>query len=132
MYTTPNIQNSIFFFFEKFDLLRIFLKLLFSTCLHFSTGLNLYKDIFGKVDLFAPLLGDIEAIILCSFDFDLKKKREKKSAPPPAPSQKKLWRTTNNYFFRPIKLTTSVTFTSNGSLIFNYILEILRKLGYSI
>ena len=35
----------------------------------------MYKDIFGKVDLFAPLLGDIEAIILCSFDFDLKKKK---------------------------------------------------------
>ena len=37
--------------------------------------LNLYLEIlFGKVDLFAPLLGDIEAIILCSFDFDLEKK----------------------------------------------------------
>ena len=43
----------------------------------------MYKDIFGKVDLFAPLLGDIEAIILCSFDFDLKKKKKKKSAQVP-------------------------------------------------
>ena len=34
--------------------------------------LNLYKDFYGKVDLLAPLLGDIEAIIPCSFDFDLK------------------------------------------------------------
>ena len=32
------------------------------------------KRFFGKVDLLAPLLGDIEAIITCSFDFDLKKK----------------------------------------------------------
>ena len=59
--------------------------------------LNLYKDIFCKVDLFAPLLGDIEAIILCSFDFDLKKK----SARPFARlfSKKRLWRTTKQLFF---------------------------------
>ena len=40
-------------------------KYWFQTCI---------KRFFGKVDLFAPLLSDIEAIILCSFDFDLKKK----------------------------------------------------------
>ena len=33
------------------------------------------KRFFGKVDLFAPFLGDIEAIILCNFDFHLKKKK---------------------------------------------------------
>ena len=32
------------------------------------------KIFFGKVDLFEPLLGNIEAIILCSCDIDLKKK----------------------------------------------------------
>ena len=46
------------------------------------------------VDLFAPLLGDMEAIIPCSFDFDLKFKKKiiikkKKKIRPPAPSQKK-------------------------------------------
>ena len=38
------IQNSssfFFFFFENFDLLKIFFKLLLSTCLHFNTGLKL-------------------------------------------------------------------------------------------
>ena len=59
--------------------------LLLSTCLHFDTGLKLVKrDFFGKEDLFAPLFGDIETIIMCSFDFDLKKrnktKQNKKSA----------------------------------------------------
>ena len=61
------------FFFENFDLLQIFLNLLLSTCLHFSTGFQTCINIFfGKVNLFAPLLRDIEAIIQCSFDFDLK------------------------------------------------------------
>ena len=40
----------------------------------------MYKDIFCKVDLFAPLLGDLETIIPCTFDFDLERK---KSAHPP-------------------------------------------------
>ena len=46
---------------------------------------------FGKVDLFTPSLGDKEAIIPCSFDFDLKKNKN-----PPARniSTKVLWRTT--------------------------------------
>ena len=39
------------------------------------------KRFFGKVDLFAPLLGDKETIIPCSFDFDLKTKKEKKNLP---------------------------------------------------
>ena len=86
--TTPNFQNSKkkkkgkkrgispFFFFENLDLLKILFKLLLSTCLHFKTGLKLvYEEIFsGKAELFAPSLGDKEAIILCSFDFDLKTK----------------------------------------------------------
>ena len=53
-YTAPNFQNppppqSFFFFFpfENFGLLEIFFKLLLlSTCLHFNTCLNLYKEIF--------------------------------------------------------------------------------------
>ena len=42
------------------------------------------KRFFGKVDLFAPSLGDKEAIIPYSFNFDLKKNKEslKKSARP--------------------------------------------------
>ena len=42
-YTAPNFQNSqkVFFLFENFDLLEIFSKLLFSTCLHFNTGFKL-------------------------------------------------------------------------------------------
>ena len=43
-YTAPNFQNSkkkCFFFFENFDLLTIFFKLLLSTCLHFDTGFKL-------------------------------------------------------------------------------------------
>ena len=44
-YTAPNFQNSKkkkgFFFFENFDLLKIFFKLLFSTYLHFNTGFKL-------------------------------------------------------------------------------------------
>ena len=50
----------------------------------------MYKDIFGKVDLFAPLLGDIEAIIPCSFDFDLEKTKIKQNIRPPAPTPKKV------------------------------------------
>ena len=64
--------------------------------------LNLYKDIFCKVDLLAPLLplGDIEAIILCSFDFDLKKKNP--PACSPASSQKNCEGQPNKQlFFRP-------------------------------
>ena len=46
------------------------------------------KIFFGKVDyVHPPLLGEIEATIPCSFDFDLKKKKKKKSyIRPPAPS----------------------------------------------
>ena len=58
-YTAPNFQNSkrkekkkkkkkgFVFFFENFDLLKIFVKLLFSTCLHFNTG---FKFV-GEVDI---------------------------------------------------------------------------------
>ena len=42
------------------------------------------KRSFGKVDLFAPLFGDKEAIIPCSFDFDLKKKIIEKLKNPPS------------------------------------------------
>ena len=84
----------VFFFFENFDLLEIFLSCCFQLVYILILVLNLYKDIFGKVDLFAPLLGDTEAIIPCSFDFDLKKKKKNRL---PAPSQKKL-RTTTIFF----------------------------------
>ena len=59
-------KKVFFFFFENFDLLKtFFLKLL---C-QLNTDLKLYnKRFFGKVDLFGPLLGDIEATPLCSFD----------------------------------------------------------------
>ena len=58
------------------------------------------KRFFGKVDLFAPSLGDKEAIIQCSFDFDLKKKilKKKKSARPHL-LQKSCGGQPNNYFF---------------------------------
>ena len=93
-----NFQNSkkrLFFFFENFDLLKIFFKLLCSTFLHFNTGFKLVlKILFGKVDLLAHLLGDIEAIIPCSFsfDFDLEKKilKKKKKNPPACPFSKKV------------------------------------------
>ena len=60
---------------ENFDFfLKYFLSCCFQLVYILILVLNLYKDIFGKVDLFAPLLGDIVAIIPCSFDFDLEKK----------------------------------------------------------
>ena len=101
-YTAPNFQNSkkkvVFLFLWEF---LIFKKYFLNCCLQLVyiliLVLNLYKDIFGKVDLFAPLLGDKEAIILCSFDFDLKKK---KSARPPL-LKKSCGGQPNNYFFRP-------------------------------
>ena len=48
MYTAPNFQNfkKVFFSSENFDLLKIFLKLLLSTCLHFNTGLKTCIKIF--------------------------------------------------------------------------------------
>ena len=109
-YTTPNFQNStkkVFFFFENFDLLKIFFKLLLlSTCLHFNTGLKLvYIDFFFFAKTtFVPIYWAIEAIILCSFAFDLKKKKilkkkKKKKICPPTPTQKKLRRTTKQLFF---------------------------------
>ena len=54
------------------------------------------KIIFGKADFFAPLLSNIEAIILCSVDFDL---GEKKSG---CPHQlQKSYGQPDKYFFRP-------------------------------
>ena len=50
----------------------------------------MYKDISGKVDLFAPLLVDTKAIILCSFDFDLKNSQKKKKKSPARPFSKKV------------------------------------------
>ena len=85
-YTTPNFQN-LFFLFHNLDLLKIFLKFLLSTNLHFKTGLKLvWRDFFGKEDLFGPSLGAMDAIILCSLTFNWKqksyhKKREKKNLP---------------------------------------------------
>ena len=44
-YTAPSFQNSkkrfVFFCLENSDLLKIFFKLLFSTCLHFNTDFKL-------------------------------------------------------------------------------------------
>ena len=57
------------------------------------------KEIFGKVDLFVPLLGDVEAIIPCSFDFDL----EKKKLPTCPYSKKCCGGQPNNYFFLGLK-----------------------------
>ena len=56
------------------------------------------KRCFGKVDLFAPSLGDKEAIIPCSFNFDLKKKSIKKICPP-APTPKSCGGPTKQLFF---------------------------------
>ena len=55
----------------------------------------------GEVDLFAPLLGDIEAIILCSFDFDLENKKQKQKSTRPPLLIKSCGGQPNNYFFRP-------------------------------
>ena len=65
------------------------------------------KRFVGKVDVFAPSLGDKDAIIPCSFDFDLKKKKilkqtnkqTNKTKHPPAPTSKKFWRTTKQVLF---------------------------------
>ena len=43
-YTAPNFsefQKKFFFFFDNFEVLKIFLSCLFSTCLHFNTDLKL-------------------------------------------------------------------------------------------
>ena len=95
-YTAPNFQNSKKVFFSLNIL--IFQKYWFKTCI---------KRVYGKVDLFAPLLGDIEAIILCSFDFDLKKKLKQKTnkqtntqiRPSPPPPKKSCGGQPNIYFF---------------------------------
>ena len=117
-YAAPNFQNSkkSFFFFENFDLLKIFLSC-FQLVYILILVLNLYKDIFGKVHLFAPLLGDIEAIIPCSFDFDLKKK---KKSPPARPFSKNVVEDNRTIIsFRPKGYLASAKgwvniFTSNG------------------
>ena len=108
VYSAPNFQNSKkswpFFFWEFWSFKNIFLSCSFQLVYILILVLNLYIKIFlGKVDLFAPSLGDIEAIILCSFDFDLKKNLLKKKICLPAPSQKKksCGGQPNNYFFRP-------------------------------
>ena len=105
MYTAPYFHNSQkrFFFFENFDLLKVFLKLLLSTCLHFKLVyiLKLFKIcikiFYGKVDLFTPSLGDKDVVILYRFDFDLEKKKNLGSPKKSAclhPLKEKLWRTT--------------------------------------
>ena len=65
-----------------------------STCLYFNTGLKLvWRVFFGKVDLFAPLLEDTEAISVRPHLL------EKSSGGQP-----------NNYFFRPWWLIQSCHF----------------------
>ena len=59
----------------------------------------------GKIDLFESPLGDLEAIIQCCFDFDLKKNKNKKKEeenPPARTFSKKLWRTTKQLFLRAL------------------------------
>ena len=119
-YTAPNFQNSpppkkSFFFFENFDLFKN-ISCCFQLVYILILVLNLYKDIFGKVDLFAHLLGDIEAIIPCSFDFDLKKKKN----PPARPFSKKLWRTTKQLFLGLICSKAETSFVSDWSMKSSY------------
>ena len=54
------------------------------------------KKYIGKTDLFESSLEGQEAIIQCSFDFDLKKKKKKKIRPP-IPTQN-CGGQLNNYF----------------------------------
>ena len=111
-YTTPNFQNSkksCFFSLRISIFWKYFLICCFQLVYILTLVVNLSKDIFGKVVLFAPLLGEIEAIIPCSFDSGLKKKIR-----PPTPSQKKLWRTTKQLFF--LGLISFVHVISNVSL----------------
>ena len=90
-------KKGFFFFFENFDLLKIFLSCCFQLVYILILVLNLYLDIFGKVDLFAPLLGDTDAIILCSFDFDMEKKNL-----PARPFSKKVVEDNQSFiYFRP-------------------------------
>ena len=75
----------MFFFLWEFwsfeNIFEVVVFNLFTFWYWFSTCIKIF---FGKVDLFAPLLGDIEAIILCSFDVDLEKN------PPVCPFSKKV------------------------------------------
>ena len=66
-----------------------------------QSGIPLKIFFFGKVDLFAPLLGDIEVIIPCSFDFNLKKKKSKKNPARLPLLKKSCGGQPNNHFFRP-------------------------------
>ena len=62
------------FFSENFDLLEIF-QVVDVNLFTLITGLKTCIERFiGKVELFAFSQGDIEVIIPCNFDFDLKKK----------------------------------------------------------
>ena len=68
-YTAPYFQyfKKSFFFFENFYLLKIFFKLVLSTCLHFNTGLKHCVKVFLlKLTYLHLILGDIAAIIPCS------------------------------------------------------------------
>ena len=59
---------------------------------------------FGYSRLICTFLGDIEAIILCSFDFDLEKKnlKKKKKIHLPAPTPKNVVEDNQTIiFFRP-------------------------------
>ena len=101
-YTAPNFENSNkVFFFENFDPLKIFFKLLLSTCLHSNTGLKLVKTDFLVKQTYLHLYWEIQVIIPCSSGFDLKKETLKKQIRPPAPTPKQLWMTTKQFFFRP-------------------------------
>ena len=75
------------------------------------------KIFLGKVDLFGPLLGDIEAIILCSFDFDLKKKIKKKNPPARPFSKKKLWRTTKQLFLLGLTVLIKTCSANEGCVV---------------
>ena len=62
----------------------------------------MYEEIFlGEVDLFAPtFIGDKEAIIPCSLDFDLEKKKKRKKICKPSLtcSKKSCGGQPSNYF----------------------------------
>ena len=88
-YTAPNFQNSkkVFFFFENFDLLKNIFKVVVVNLFTFQNWFKTcMKRFFGKVDLFAPSLGDKEAIIhhvtsTLIWKKNLKKKKKNSARP---------------------------------------------------
>ena len=76
------------------------------------------EAIFGKVDLFVHLLKAKETIILCGFNFNLKKKKH-----PPTPMKKSCGGQRNNIIYLRLK---------NNSDSIEYALHVFKKMSYCI